>query len=188
MSRKTPLAALLVAVVLASAWPAVAAVRDRSGTGGDLPHHGAATHAGPAEPVGVLAAVLPALVWPPPIELLRAWDARRAEAWARGSPHLLRPLYTHGSQAGRRDRAMLRAWVGRGLTVTDLHTQLLAVRVLGRTASSWTLQVTDRVVGGTAAADGHRWPLPRDGATSRTVRLRWVQGAWRVAAVLPAGG
>ena len=68
---------------------------------------------------------------------------------------------------------MLRAWTSRGLAVEGLRTQLLAVRELARTRSTWTLLVTDRVVGGVAVGPDVRRPLPRDEATTRTVRLRW---------------
>jgi len=118
-----------------------------------------------------------------PVEILRAWDAGRARAWARGDLHLLRALYTPGSVAGRHDRAMLRAWTARGLVVRGLRTQLLSVRPLAHTRSSWTLVVTDRLVGGVAVGAGVRRPLPRDQATTRTVRLVRVRGRWRVAAV-----
>ena len=98
------------------------------------------------EPVEIAAAKAPA--GPPPVEVLRAWDAQRAEAWARGDMRLLSALYTRDSVAGRRDRAMLRAWLARGLVVRGLQTQLLEVREVRRTASIWTLIVTDRLVGG----------------------------------------
>jgi hypothetical protein len=135
------------------------------------------------EPVEIPAASAPA--GPPPVELLRAWDAARAEAWARGDPRLLSSLYTPGSAAGRRDRAMLRAWSERGLVVRDLRTQLLSVRELSHTPSTWTLRVTDRLAGGTAVGEGVRRPLPTDAATTRTVELRLVGGRWRIAAVAP---
>lgn len=150
----------------------------------------AVTAAGPApavpplvEPVEIAAAKAPA--GPPPVEVLRTWDVLRAEAWARGDPRRLATLYTPLSVAGRHDRAMLRAWAARGLVVRGLRTQLLAVQVLAHTRSSWTLRVTDRLVGGLAVGPGVRRPLPRDGATTRTVRLRLVDGAWLVASVRP---
>ena len=83
---------------------------------------------------------------------------------------------------------MLRAWVAHGLVVRGLHTQLVAVQELAHTGSTWTLRVTDRLVGGLAVGPGVRRPLPRDGATTRTVRLRLVDGAWRVVSVQPLGG
>jgi hypothetical protein len=118
--------------------------------------------------------------------VIRSWDVRRAEAWARGDPAVLATLYTADSVAGRHDRAMLRAWAARGLVVRELRTQLLAVHELAHTRSAWTLRVTDRLVGGVAVGAGSRRPLPRDEATTRTIRLRLVDGAWRVASVLPS--
>ena len=168
MSRKTPAVALLVAML-------ATAVAGR-----------ALARPAPIEPVEIPAAGAP--TGPPSVEVLRAWDVRRAEAWARGDPRLLRPLYTRDSVAGRHDRAMLRSWASRGLAVHDLRTQLLAVSELRHTASTWTLLVTDRLVGGEAVGSGVRRPLPRDGASTRIVRLRLVAGEWRVAAVRPAGG
>jgi hypothetical protein len=168
MSRKTLLAGLLVAVCTgcAAAPPTVAEVR------GALAPSLEATDA--AAPAG-----------PPPVAILRAWDADRARAWARGDQHLMRALYTPGSVAGRHDRAMLRAWTSRGLVVRRLRTQLVSVRVLAHYRSSWTLLVTDRLAGGVAVGAGLRRPLPRDQATTRTVRLLRVHGWWRVASVQP---
>ncbi len=165
MSRKTLLVPLLVAVLTAAC----------AGTGSAL-----------VEPVGTTAAKAPAA--PPPVEVLRSWDARRAEAWARGSPRMLARLYTSDSVAGRRDRAMLRAWADRGLVVRGLRTQLLAVHEVVRTRSTWTLKVTDRLVGGIAVGVGIRRALPRDGATTRTVWLRLLDGRWRVSGVMPQAG
>jgi hypothetical protein len=95
----------------------------------------------------------------------------------------LSTLYTRDSLAGRRDRAMLRAWTSRGLVVRGLRTQLLAVRELSRSASTWTLRVTDRVAGGVAVGPGLRRTLPVDAASTRTVVLRRVDGRWVVASV-----
>jgi hypothetical protein len=141
--------------------------------------------AGPApiEPVEITAATAPTA--PPPIEVLRRWDRQRAAAWASGDPGRLSALYTPRSEAGRRDRAMLRAWAARGLVVRDLQTQLLSVRQLSRTRSTWALLVTDRLAGGVAVGRGTVRPLPRDEPTTRTVRLRLVDGRWRVSAVAP---
>jgi hypothetical protein len=144
--------------------------------------------AGPplVEPVETSAAKAPSRPAPiGPVEILRAWDARRAQAWARGDPRLLRALYTPGSVAGRHDLAMLRAWAARGLVVRQLRTQLLSVREVAHTPSSWTLMVTDRVAGGVAVGAGVRRPLPTDQATARTVLLRRVRGSWLVSAVQP---
>ena len=153
MSRKTLASVFLVAVLTAPS---------------------AAARPAPVEPVAAE---------PPAVAVLHAWDQRRAEAWAHGDPRLLRPLYTRGSVAGRHDRAMLRAWTARGLVVQDLRTQLLSVRELAHTATTWTVQVTDRLAGGVAVGPGVRRPLPSDQPTTRTLWLRRVDGAWLVAAV-----
>jgi len=138
---------------------------------------------GPVEPV-----VASAPVAPPQVEVLRSWDAQRAEAWARGDPALLAALYTQRSLAGRRDRAMLRAWAARGLAVRGLRTQLLAVRELGHSRSTWRLQVTDRLVGGVAVGRGVDRPLPVDEATTRVIELRNVGGRWLVSSVSTTTG
>ena len=161
MSRKPLLLALVVAITAAWAPAAPALV----------------------EPVETTAARAPAE--PPPVEALRAWDAQRAEAWARGDLRLLASLYTPGSVAGRRDRAMLCAWLARGLVVRGLQTQLLEVREVRRTASIWTLVVTDRLVSGFAVGTRVPRPLPHDAPTTRTVELRRVSGSWLVSAVEP---
>jgi hypothetical protein len=134
----------------------------------------------PAEPTG---AVETGRAAPPLVEVLRAWDAERADAWARSDSRRLASLYAPSSGAGRRDVAMLRAWSSRGLVVQGLRTQLLAVRELSRSRSTWTLRVTDRLVGGVAVGAGVRRPLPVDAATTRTVVLRRLDGVWRVASV-----
>lgn len=131
----------------------------------------------PVEPVGSAA------VPPSAADLLRTWDAARARAWARGDPRRLTRLYAPGSTAGARELAMLRAWTARGLRVRDLRTQLLSVREVARTSTTWALWVTDRLVGGVVTGPGTRRPLPRDGPSTRTVLLRLVHGSWRVAAV-----
>jgi hypothetical protein len=134
----------------------------------------------------------PAPADPPAVAVVRAWDARRSAAWARGDPEALLSLYTAGSAAGAHDLAMLTAWRERGLRVTGLRTQLLSVDDLGRTPQRWRLRVTDRVVGGTVvgSVDGMRVrrSLPADRASTRTLVLRSVLGEWRVASVREGGG
>lgn len=116
-------------------------------------------------------------------EVLAAWDADRASAWADGDVRRLRALYTAGSVAGERDAAMLQQWLDRGLVVRDLHTQVLALDVVSRTPDRWILTVTDRVVGGVAGGRATRTALPKDWATTRTVTLRHVVDRWLVASV-----
>lgn len=186
MSRKTLLVALLVAVVVASGSPTVAEARGRARPSLEAPRTGAGAQPPLTEPVEMPTAR--AAAGPPPVELLRAWDARRAEAWARGDPRALRPLYAPGSVAGRHDRAMLRAWRSRGVVVKGLQTQLIAVRTLRHTSSTWTLRVIDRLVGGVAVGAGTWKQLPVDHATTHLVELRRSGGRWRVAAVGAGSG
>ncbi|WP_395659738.1 hypothetical protein [Nocardioides sp.] len=127
--------------------------------------------------------LLPAVLalGPTPAEVLHAWDARRAQAWAAGDVADLRGLYTPRSAAGRADAAMLRAWQARGLRVEGLRMQLLAVRVRARTPTRLELDVTDRLADGVVAPGPEA--LPRDRPSRHLVTLRRVAGEWRVASV-----
>lgn len=116
---------------------------------------------------------------------LRAWDARRAAAWASADRAALRALYVPGSVAGRRDVAMLDAWTARGLRVRGLRMQLLAARVRVHRDARVVLRITDRVARAVAVGLGVRRPLPRDAPSTRTVELVRAAGTWRVAAVRP---
>lgn len=115
--------------------------------------------------------------------VLAEWDAARAEAWAAGDVRRLGDLYTSDSVAGRRDRAMLRSWLARGLVVRGLTTQVLALEEVHRRAGTWVLRVTDRVAAGTAVGRSTSQSLPQDTATSTTVTMRRVSGQWLVSSV-----
>ncbi len=115
--------------------------------------------------------------------LLRAWDVRRARAWAHGDRAALARLYVPGSSAGRHDLAMLSAWSERGLMVRGMRMQLLAVRVRSRAADRLVLDVTDRLDRAVAVGPSGRTNLPGDTATTRTIVLRRLAGGWRVAGV-----
>jgi hypothetical protein len=117
------------------------------------------------------------------LAVLRAWDVRRAAAWAAGDEAALAALYTDGSAAGRRDRAMLGRYGARGLRVRGMRMQVLAGKVRSRTAGRIVLVVTDRLAHAVAVRRGTRVVLPRDRATRRTIVLRRVAGEWRVAQV-----
>lgn len=134
-------------------------------------------------PDAVIPLLLPAVLalGPAPVDVLHAWDDRRAAAWASSDAGELRSLYTAASVAGRRDVAMLRAWSARGLRVTGLRTQLLRVDVRVGTPDRLVLGVTDRVAGGIAVPAGVA--LPRDAPTRHVVTLRRVAGEWRVSSV-----
>ena len=115
--------------------------------------------------------------------MLRAWDVRRAAAWAAGDEAALAALYTDRSAAGRRDRAMLGRYGARGLRVRGMRMQVLAAKVRTRTTGRIVLVVTDRLAHAVAVGQGIRVALPRDRATRRTIVLRRGAGEWRVARV-----
>lgn len=116
--------------------------------------------------------------------VLRAWDGRRARAWAEGDISALRELYV--DRAGVADVRLLRRYADRGLRVEGLTTQLLAVEVLGQGPGRWRLRVTDRVAAGVAVGARGRLRLPRDQADTRLIVLvRGADGTWRVAEVRP---
>lgn len=153
---------------------------------------GALVAADPSSPVGRRpGAVAPSFAGRPATEtrapravrVLRAWDDRRADAWARGEPSALTPLYVPGSRTGRVDRAMLRAYAERGLRVTGLRMQLLSVDVLSAEPSALRLLVTDRLASAVAGGHGPTLVLPRDQPSTRLVSLRRWSGSWRVVRV-----
>jgi hypothetical protein len=120
---------------------------------------------------------------PDPAAVLHDWDDRRAAAWAAGDVGALRALYTPGSAAGRADVAMLRAWRARGLRVTGLRMQLLAVHVRLRAPDRLVLVVTDRLAGGVVVPGP--LGLPRDLPSRHVVTMRRVAGEWRVSRARP---
>jgi hypothetical protein len=114
--------------------------------------------------------------------VLRAWDQKRAAAYALGSVAQLRDLYVEAAAAA--DVRVLRSYLRRGYLVEDMRMQLLDVRVLARRPGEWRLEVTDRLAGAVAVGHGERLVLPRDRASTRTVVLRHgADGQWRAAAV-----
>lgn len=120
------------------------------------------------------------IVGSPAREVLRRWDAARAEAWTSGDTAGLAALYTPGSVAGRRDVAMLRAWAERGARVTALDTQVLRLRVVLARPTRLELLVTDRVALVRAAGT----TLPHDRPTTRRIVLaRSPVAGWRVESV-----
>ncbi len=115
--------------------------------------------------------------------VLRAWDRRRAAAWARDDPTALRALYLPGSSTGRRDVAMLAAYHRRGLEVTTMRRQVLDVTVRDRAARTLSLVVTDRLVEARVSGRGLRAALPRSRPATRRIVLRHGRAGWRVAEV-----
>jgi hypothetical protein len=126
-----------------------------------------------AEPAGRLGSAL---------DVLHAWDAARAAAYARGDPAALRGLYLPGSTAADADVRMLRRYAERGVRVGWMATQVFRARVLTRSAVTVRLRVVDRVVGA-VAAPARCLRLPARPPARRVVELRWDGARWRVAAV-----
>lgn len=139
----------------------------------------------PTEDVRRVPAAAPAA--PGPARILAQWDERRAAAWAGGDVDALRSLYVVGSRAGAVDVELLEHYLGRGLTVEGLRTQVLALDVVSRASRRLVLRVTDRVVGGHAVGGASPVVLPADRASTRTVVLvrptRGSAAPWLVAEV-----
>lgn len=121
------------------------------------------------------------------LEVLHGWDARRARAWADGDVPALRSLYASGSGAGRADVCLLRAYLARGDVVRRLVTQVFAVKVLHRDATTVMLRVFDRVAGGQVVRDGRVEPLGSSPPARRDIELRRERGSWQVVAVSDPG-
>lgn len=122
----------------------------------------------------------------PASDVLREWDRARSRAYADGDVGALRGLYAVGSEAGRSDVRLLRAYLRRGLVVTGMQVQLLAVEVLHESPTRLRLRVTDRLTGAAAVdRDGTAIRLPRDAVSTRVVELvrDGGRGPWRVARV-----
>jgi hypothetical protein len=154
----------------------------------------------------VLLALLPALVVGPDaagapvrregvradlavgIEVLHAWDLRRARAWAGSDEAALRSLYVRGSSAGAADVRLLRSYEAHRVVVRRLVTQVFAVELLERSETTLRLRVFDRVAGGEVTRQGEAGPLPSSRPSVREVELRLVGPGWRVAAVTRLSG
>src|SRR5688500_15295196 len=94
------------------------------------------------------------------------WQARTLSAERALTVAALRALYARRSSAGRRDVRLLRRYAARGLRVSGLETQLLAVRVTDGSdrTGRLVLKVTDRVAGAVAVRGSTRVPLPAGAA------------------------
>jgi hypothetical protein len=124
-----------------------------------------------------------------PLAVLRAWDQARADAWRRGDPTALDPLYAGGSRSGVADRRLLAAYDARGLRVHGLGVQRAAVEVEQATPRRVVLVVTDRLTGGwVRTRAGERVDLPRDRWSTRQVVLVAREGGWRVVEVRDRDG
>ena len=144
-----------------------------------VPSRDSSTDVRPTGPARRLSST-PADVRTEPGAVLAAWDERRAAAWGAGDEEELAGLYVDGSRTGAADVRLLRHYRSRGLRVTGLTTQVLALDVLERAPSRLVLVVTDRVVGGRAVGASSPVALPADRASTRRVVLAREDGRWLV--------
>ena len=115
--------------------------------------------------------------------VLTGLDRRRALAYASAEPKSLRNVYARASTALTADRRMLRAYSERGITLTGVRLDLLAVRLVGR-GSHWVrLRVIDQLRRPVAHAAGATMLLPQDQPTRWLIGLRRNAGGWRIANV-----
>ncbi len=128
-------------------------------------------------------APIPVSATVPALDVLRGWDERRSRAWAGGDVAALERLYAPGSRSGRRDAAALAAYADRGLRVTGVRMQLLAVELVSWENDAMVLLVTDRMTRAVARGGGRPVVLPRDEPSSWRMSLRRASGEWRVAEV-----
>jgi hypothetical protein len=119
--------------------------------------------------------------------VLRAWDDRRSEAWARGDTDALAHLYLPDSATGRRDVAMLTAYRRAGLRVTGMTRQVLRLRVVAAAPGRLALEVTDRLVDARLVGRGVRTAVAVGQPTSRRLRLARVDGRWMMSEVWATG-
>ncbi|MGZ4581974.1 MAG: hypothetical protein ACXVXG_15175 [Nocardioidaceae bacterium] len=149
-------------------------------------HRPAAVPPAAASPAPAPAPAPAGPVEAPAIRVLRGWDRARAQAYAAGDLAALRRLYLPGSRAGAADLAVLRRYVARGIRVTGMRMQLLAVDVRVHTPRLLQLRVTDRLTHAEAVGVGGGWhaALPRDAATVHELTLtRGPVSRWRVSSV-----
>ncbi|CAN5903554.1 hypothetical protein BH20ACT6_BH20ACT6_18740 [soil metagenome] len=121
-----------------------------------------------------------AVTWRPLLEKLLA---RRSRAYATGELSRLGTVHQPGSPVLAADRAMLRAWLRRDLTVTST-VRLIRVRLVARGHGRAVLRTVDVLHRAVAVgADGSRLRLPHDQPTARRVVLVRTDRGWRIGAV-----
>ena len=120
------------------------------------------------------------------MRVLRAWDARRARAYAHGDVAALRRLYLPRSRAAAADVRLLEAYTARGFVVRGLRVQLLEVRARALGRDTLRLRVTGRVAGARAVPVRPAGPgrlLPRDAPSTHLLTVHRHRGSWRIGRV-----
>ncbi len=144
-----------------------------------------------------VAAVIAAQASPPrpqPVDRPRPWyavladlDSARERAWRRSDPGLLADVYVEGSLALRRDRAMLRAYRDRGLSVEGVTVDVHRLGVLRRTDTSVRLRVVDELrQARVTTTDGRERLLPDDRPSTHVIDLVRRGDAWRISRIAEA--
>lgn len=117
------------------------------------------------------------------VAVLEAWDRRRAAAWVRDDRVALRALYVRPSSAGRRDAAMLAAYHRRGLRVTTMQRQVLALRLRTSAPRELSFWVTDRLAVARVSGPRGSIVLPRSRPATHRIVLRRGPTGWQVVEV-----
>lgn len=119
--------------------------------------------------------------WEP---VLQGLLGRRAAAFAAGEPAVLGDVYVPASRVRGEDRAVLRVWARRGLTVEGATVRVAAVQLVRRAAGMAVLRTVDRL-GPAVAVDarGATRALPRDRLSAHRIVLFRTAGGWRIATV-----
>lgn len=120
------------------------------------------------------------------LELVRDWDARRAQAWRIGDADALARLYVRGASAGRADVALLRQWKAEGWTIENAAPQLLRVAQVEGTPRRLVVDVTDRLSGLRGRRGEDEVMLPATGISTRRIVFVEYHGTWRVKQVSAA--
>ena len=179
-SRRVLWASALVPwVVAALVWGVVRLASDPPDGAEPVTRAVPADDRGPARAVQMSAR---ASDWPTILDRL---DRRRERAYAADDPARLRAVYVPRSPVLRHDLAMLRAYRGRGVSLTGVRLRALDVRLVDRAGPYVRLRVVDRLRRVTAHTSTGSVRLPRDRATARVVVLRAGADGWRIAAVRP---
>ena len=95
-------------------------------------------------------------------------------------------LYADPSRTGRADLALLRAYAARGVSVSALAVQYLAVTVVTDEPDRVEVVVTDRLARVEASHEGEPLSLPVDAPSTHRVVLVREGGTWVVEEAYPA--
>lgn len=179
------LVAGLVTMLLVGPGPRSAATGDAPGTSPGAP---STTVEGGSPPRGASAAAArlqgSTSLDPRWSRVLDHLSAQRARAWRLGEPRLLDAVYVAGSPELAHDQSMLRAYLRRGLRVSDVRMWFIVVVVERQVPDRAALLVVDRLARAVAHdASGQARPLPRDLPTRHLVRLAMTERGWRIAGI-----